>query len=113
MSRMTRLITPALSLLVATAAAHPTGVLKLGSNQIEVGAGISLRGEKMPKAGRMRLELRGALLTLALGEVRTDSAGAFETNLIVPETAKPGNYKLVALADDGDVTARADLMIVA
>ncbi len=113
MSRMTVLTAAALLLLVAPAVAHETGVVRLSAKQIEVGGRLSLRGEKMPKAGKVRLELRGALVTLALGEVTTDSAGVFETNIVVPETAEPGNYKLVVLAADGDVTARADLVIVA
>ncbi len=113
MHRMTMLTAAALLLLVAPAVAHETGVVRLSTKQVEVGAGLSLRGEKMPKTGKVRLELRGALVTLSLGEVKTDSAGVFETNIVVPETAEPGNYKLVVLAADGDVTARADLVIVA
>ena len=113
MSRITVASAAALLLLVAPAVAHETGVIRLSAKQIEVGAGLSLRGEKMPKSGKVRIELRGTLATFSLGEVRTDSAGVFESNAIVPEAAKPGNYKVVVLAEDGDVTAHADLVIMA
>ncbi len=113
MSRATMLTAVALLLLVAPAVAHETGVVRLSAKQVESGGGLTVRGERMPRSGKMRLELRGTLATLALGEVTTDTAGGFEINIVVPETTEPGNYKLVVLAADGDVTARADLVIVA
>jgi hypothetical protein len=105
----------ALLLAVAPApvAAHETGVVRLSMKQLEAGGLLSLRGEKLPRSSQLRLELRGALATLPLGEVKTNNAGRFEINITVPETAEPGNYQLVVLAEDGDVTARAQLAILA
>ena len=100
------------SLLFALPAfAHEEGVVKLSAKQVEPGGGLGLGGEKMPKAATIKLELRGTLVTLSLGELKTDTAGVFVTNIVVPETAKPGNYKLVVVAADGDVLASADLAI--
>ena len=95
------------------ASAHEEGVVRLSTKQIEAGGGLGLRGEKMPKAATVKLELRGTLVTLPLGELKTDTAGVFVSNIVVPETAEPGNYKLVVVAADGDVLARADLAIMA
>lgn len=103
---------PAFALEVP-ALAHPEGVVTLGAKQVEAGGELGLRGEKLPKAATVKLELRGALVTLSLGEMKTDTAGVFVSNIVVPDTAAPGNYQVVVVAADGDVLARADLAILA
>jgi hypothetical protein len=110
-----RLVFPAVATLLfaVTAFAHPEGVVRLSAKQVEAGAGLGLRGEKMPKAATVKLELRGTLVTLSLGELKTDTAGVFESSIVVPETAEPGNYTLVVVAADGDVLARSDVAILA
>jgi hypothetical protein len=113
MKRLVMPITAALLLGVMPVAAHETGVVKVGSKQVGAGGEVTVRGEKLPKSATMRLELRGALKAFQLGEIKTDAKGEFETNIVVPETTELGNYKLVVLASDGDVTARADLVILA
>lgn len=70
-------------------------------------------GEKLSKSTAFRLELRGALETHVLAEVRTDTAGRFEARYTLPAAARAGSYTVVVLASDGDVSARADLMVSA
>jgi hypothetical protein len=102
-----------LSLLTATGIAHEKGIIRLASNEVPAGGELGVRGEKLPKSATLRLELRGTLETFSLTEVRTNAAGKFEARLPLPTGARAGSYTVVALATDGDVTARAALVIVA
>lgn len=93
--------------------AHEEGVIHLGAGSVPVGGALDVRGEKLPENSVVRLELRGAFDDLALGDFPTDSTGAFQTRLILPSEAKPGVFAVVAVAPDGDVVARADLLVIA
>lgn len=93
--------------------AHETGAIHVASSQVPVGGSIDIRGEKLPKSQTIKLELRGILDNYPVGEVRTDTGGAFKAQLAVPPNAPVAQYTLVAIASDGDVTARTDLTIVA
>ena len=46
-----------------------------------------------------------------LAQVKSDAKGTFRTQLVLPAAAKPGMYSLVLIADDGDISARADLTL--
>jgi hypothetical protein len=92
---------------------HETGAIHLAANHIPVGGDIELRGEKLPKSEKLKLELRGILDTYPVGEVRTDTGGAFQGKFALPSGVPAATYTLVAIASDGDVTARADLTVVA
>jgi hypothetical protein len=92
---------------------HETGAIHLASNHVPVGGEIDLRGEKLPKSGTIKLELRGILDTYPVGQVKTDTAGAFQAKFTLASTVPVASYTLVAIASDGDVTARADLSVVA
>ncbi|HKV52791.1 MAG TPA: hypothetical protein VJO52_16470 [Gemmatimonadaceae bacterium] len=92
---------------------HVTGVIYLSPKTSRVGGQLGVRGAKLEKHAELKLVLRGALDAYPLGTVRTDTAGAFLTRLTLPARAGAGAYTVVAIADDGDVTARADLVIVA
>jgi hypothetical protein len=92
---------------------HETGAIHLASNHVPVGGEIDLRGEKLPKTQTLKLELRGILDTYPVGEVKTDTGGAFHSTFTLPSAAHAASYTLVAIASDGDVTARADLTITA
>lgn len=99
--------------LVATAVAHETGVIRLSSKEVAPGGELGLRGEKLPKRATVQLELRGTLESFPLARVRTDTAGRFTASLVLPPEARAGSYTVVALAPDGEVTARAELVVVA
>lgn len=96
----------------STASAHEEGVIKLSGRQLPAGGQLTVVGEKLGKGASYRLELRGALKTFELGSARADTSGRFEFTLTLPADAKPGSYAVAAVASDGDVVARADLVIV-
>lgn len=93
------------------AVAHETGTIRLASKEIRVGGELVAHGEKLAKSATLRLQLRGSLETFPLGEVRTDTAGKFDTRLALPTEARAGSYAVLVLASDGDITARAELTI--
>jgi hypothetical protein len=97
----------------APASAHEEGVLHLESQAVAPGGELGIQGAKLPKDLNLRLELRGALETFPLVEVRTDSAGEFRTRLALPVEARTGRYVIVAIAPDGDEVGEAELVITA
>lgn len=101
------------ALAAAPAAAHEHGRIYLGASRAAPGDSLALRGEKLSKATTFRVVLRGPLASYPLGEVTTDRAGAFESTLRLPADARAGDYTVVLLAPDGDVSARADLALTA
>lgn len=113
---MKRILFPSLALILAVAvpaAAHEKGAIHLASDHVPIGGELGLRGEKLPKSADIKLVLRGTLDNYAIGEVRTDTAGKFQVRLTLPPHVPAGAYSVVAIAPDGDVTARADLVIAA
>ena len=94
-----------------SAFAHGGGVIRVASNQVAVGGTLALRGEKLEKNSNIRLELRGTLDNYPVGEAKTDTAGKFQMSIVLPPHVPAGAYTLVAIAADGDVTARADLTV--
>jgi hypothetical protein len=112
----TRTLLLILSLLAAPptfALAHEKGVLRLGSKEVRTGGELDIRGEKLPKAATVRLELRGTLETFPLSQVRTSAAGRFDAKLALPPEARAGSYTVVAVASDGDIVARTELTVIA
>ncbi len=111
---MKRTLLAIAALLVATAAPaypHGNGVIRLASTQVAGGGTVALTGEKLDKNSDLSLELRGTLDNYPVGRVRTDAAGKFSTNLTLPPSIPGGAYTLVAIAADGDVAARTDIVI--
>jgi len=95
------------------AGAHGTGAIHLASKQIPIGGELVLKGEKLGVKEELRLELRGILEKYPVGVVRTDAKEAFSARFTLPPQVPAGAYSLVAIAADGDVGARADLVITA
>ena len=93
--------------------AHEMGTIKLSAPQVVVGGSLTLTGSKFTKDHPLKLELRGALATIQLGEVRSDAEGAFTLTITLPADARAGAYSLVVIAEDGDVVARAGLPVLA
>ncbi len=102
-----------LALPAARAGAHEHGALHLALATVQPGDTLRVVGDHMEHGATLRLELRGTLATLPLGEVRCDSAGRFEAALPLASNLRPGHYALVAIADDGDEAGRAELTIAA
>ncbi|MBI3568875.1 MAG: hypothetical protein HY084_11820 [Gemmatimonadetes bacterium] len=91
--------------------AHEKGVLTLNTKQAAPGDTLVARGSKLAKGAALRIEIRGALKTFPFGSVHTDAAGKFEMRLPIPADAKPGAYRVVAIASDGDVSAQENLVL--
>jgi hypothetical protein len=100
-----------LVLPAAAADAHETGAIHVSVKQVAVGGTVGVRGEKLPKASDLKLEMRGVLDNYPVGAVKTDTGGAFQLDLKLPASVPAGAYTLVVIASDGDVTARADLAV--
>ena len=101
-----------LTLIVAAPAyPHGGGVIRVASKQVAVGGTIALTGEKFEKNAELRLELRGVLDNYPAGRVRSDANGKLSASITIPPAVPIGAYTLVAIADDGDVTARTDLAV--
>lgn len=99
--------------LPARAVAHDEGVLKLASRNLAAGSTIRFAGEKFSRKTSLALVLVGTLGRFEVGKVQTDSAGAFTQELTVPADLRPGAYRLVALAPDGDEAATLDVTVLA
>lgn len=90
---------------------HGVGVIRLASKQVAVGGTIALTGEKLEKNADLRLELRGILDNYPAGRIHSDAKGNVSAMVTIPPAVPLGAYTLVAIAADGDVTARTDLSI--
>jgi len=97
--------------LAIPALAHEKGTIRILSKQVGVGGELIVQGEKLPKSAALKMELRGALETFPLAEVRTDSAGRFQARFALPVEVRAGTYTVVVVASDGDVVARADVVV--
>ncbi|MFZ5625138.1 MAG: hypothetical protein ACOY71_12030 [Gemmatimonadota bacterium] len=100
-------------LLPAPVRAHEEGVLKLAKRELAAGDTISLAGGKFGRRSELTLVIIGVRGRIELGKVRTDSAGAFTAQLVLPADAAEGAYRLVALAADGDEAATLDVTLTA
>lgn len=115
MSARKRPLSLALAVLAAAtplALAHEEGVIHLDAETVPVGGEIGIQGAKLPVETRLKLELRGALETFPLAEVRTDASGEFRTRIALPLEAGTGRYTVVAVAPDGDDVAEAEIVVV-
>lgn len=99
--------------LALPALAHDKGTIALTPKQVGVGGNLSVRGDKLAKNATLKMQLRGTLETFDLAQVRTDTAGRFQSRFALPAEIKAGNYVVVVVASDGDVSARADLVVTA
>lgn len=97
--------------IAAPARAHENGVIRLSARQLPVGGSLTVDGDKLGKGTSYRLELRGALRTFIFGRVRADTAGRFTLTVTLPADAAAGAYTVALVASDGDVSARANLLI--
>jgi hypothetical protein len=102
-----------MTVLTTTAALHPEATLKSAVTAVRAGQSLPVQGEKFTANQKVKLALQGALSTYELREVQAGGEGTFDIQLDVPREVRPGSYRLVALADDGDVVARIDLTVEA
>jgi hypothetical protein len=93
------------------AAAHPEAALKSDVTSVRAGTAWPVRGEKFAADQKVQLALQGALAAYKLREVQAAGDGTFTLSLDIPAEVRPGTYRLVALADDGDAVAKLDVTV--
>lgn len=113
---LARAITASLLILLAggvgRAAVHEDAVLKSPQSAVAAGGLLTLEGTDFAGGETYLLKLVGALREYELREVEASPAGAFSLEIEIPETVKAGQYKLTAIAPDGDAVASLDLTIL-
>jgi hypothetical protein len=102
----------AVTALTMGAVLHPSAVLRSPVSAIEAGAKLELVGEEFSAGEATALLLRGPLAEYELREVTPGEDGTFKIDLPIPGDVRPGQYRLVALASDGDVSASLDLTVL-
>ena len=91
---------------------HPEGTLELADRNLVPGKGFVLRGLKFHDDSELTLTLVGLSGRYEIGKIRTDSAGAFTTSLTVADSIVSGQYRLIALAADGDEKATLNVVVL-
>lgn len=102
-----------LALGPAEAAAHGDATLEGPDGTVGAGQGITLSGAGFAPGESHRLVLRGTLDDYELGTATAGADSTFTVELAVPAGARPGQYRVVALAPDGDEVATLDLPVTA
>ena len=92
---------------------HEKGVLQLANRRLASGDTVRVVGDKFSPRAKLSLMLLGVAGRVRLGEVQTDTAGAFVDSVALPLELAPGSYRLVAVAADGDEVATLDVEVVA
>jgi hypothetical protein len=95
------------------AAVHPEATLKSSVKSVEAGHEMPLQGEQFDAGDAVQLVLQGALAEYDLSSVTPEEGGVFAINVEIPANVRPGEYRLVAVASDGEIAARLDLTVTA
>ena len=95
----------------ALAIAHEEAVLKSPQSAVAAGGILTVNGSDF-KEGTYALRLIGALEEFDLRRVTPNEEGAFALELEIPGAVRAGQYKLTAVASDGDVVASLDLIVL-
>jgi hypothetical protein len=104
------LLVPRAAAAGAGAAPHGQGRLWLERRAVAIGDTLRVRGTEF-EPGRYRLRLAGSLASADLGTVTADSDGRFAFDWHVA-AVRPGAYRLVAIAEDGDEATREPVEIL-
>ncbi len=113
MGTTTKTLLTAVTALALAAAVHPSAIIRSSTSTAAAGSTIPVEGEEFSQDDMTTLVLRGALAEYELVDVDTDENGSFRIELAIPAEVRPGQYRLVALAPDGDVSASFDLTVTA
>ncbi len=113
MRTMTKTLFTAAAAIAFGAAVHPSATLRSPNSSAEAGSRIQLQGEEFVPEEATTLLLRGALAEYELQDVTPGPDGTFDIELAIPDEVRPGQYRIVALASDGDASASLDIVITA
>lgn len=93
--------------------AHGKGRLKLGTQQVAPGGSVMMSGTEFAKNELFSIYLVGAAGRARVGEIRSDTAGKFNTTITAPADLTPGSYRIVLEASDDDEVASANVQVAA
>lgn len=93
-------------------AVHGEATLEASATSVAAGGSLTLRGALFVPGEAHRLVLRGTLDDHELGTVTAGADSTFTRELTIPAGVRPGNYRLVAVAPDGDEVATLDLPVL-
>jgi hypothetical protein len=102
-----------LAVVALGAAVHPEATLKSERGMIEAGRTMVVTGENFVAGDAVELMLQGALAEYELLNVTPEEGGVFSIEIHIPADVRAGDYRIVAIASDGDVSARLDLSVMA
>ncbi len=113
LTRMTSIGSLALLLMGAPPAiAHEDAVLKTSQSSVAAGATVTLDGSDFGADATYQLRLVGALNEYELHDATADAEGAFSIVMEIPRSVRAGQYKMIAVAPDGDTVAGLDLTVL-
>lgn len=110
-SSATVLFAAVATVIMLGAATHPEATLRSPVSTVAAGSAMPLFGEEFEENQTVKLVLRGALAEYQLPEVQADAEGKVSVELRIPPEVRPGGYRLVSIADDGDVQASLELTV--
>lgn len=94
-------------------AAHGEAALESSVASVPAGGSVTLSGSLFVPGESHRLVLRGTLEDHELGEVTAAGDSTFSRTFEIPVDVRPGQYRVVAIAPDGDEVANLDLPVLA
>lgn len=92
---------------------HGDATLKSPASSVAAGDSLTLNGEDFVPGESYKLVLRGALAEYELGTASPKPDSTFTRGLAVPRDVRTGQYKIVAVAPDGDDVATLDMVVTA
>lgn len=98
--------------LPVTSEAHEKAVLEVGASSVAAGDSLQIRGKDFTAGNTYRLRLLGAMEAYDLSGVTAGAEKTFTISTGIPGTVRPGTYRIVAVAPDGDVVASRDLTVL-
>ena len=96
---------------VLMAAVHGA-VLKSTMESVEAGQVLPLVGEDFHAGMTVTLALVGVFDEHSVGEATASDEGGFTKDLMIPVTARPGDYQVVAYEPSGDRAAALDMRVL-
>lgn len=112
-TRATTILTVLLVAVLGPAklAAHGEATLESPSSSVAAGGSLTLNGAGFAPGQVHRLVLRGSLEEHELGGVTPEADSTFTAQLSIPADARPGQFRLVAVAPDGDEVATLEMPV--
>lgn len=92
--------------------AHGEGTLEIPRSVVAAGGTLPVEGEEFAPEEALQLRLLGTFDEYELLEVTPDGEGNFSAELEIPVDARPGAYRLVAIATDADEITSLDVRVL-